>query len=338
MSSYLFVLGRNPQLSHLELETVYEKKPIHKSEKCVILELDKKPDIATLGGIVKICEIVDEIHYKGKKNAFYWGLSDYDKDGYGEALRKTLQKQFVKQKLKAIYKRESERPSVVNKYRLLDAVVCDGFLAKTIAAYNPDEVVQREEKKPVNDFMIASSARLARIMINISNAQKKDVLLDPFCGVGVVLQEATLKGLRVIGIEKDSLTAKKARRNLHWLKRGNWEIIEQNSTQLADHVMECDVVVSEPYMGEFLDKIPTKKQAHRIARGLEDLYARVFEQIAIVLKKGGRIVFVLPYFKTREGDVLRVSFKHPFFERARVAYEHEGTKIGREVVVFENVK
>ncbi len=335
MAKYLFILGRDWQLSLLELESFYGQVFEHSSKKCIVISLDKKPDIKNFGGVVKI-GLVGEVEYRGKSNTFYWGVSDYDETGEAEFLRKKLSKSFRAEKLKAIYKPNSKSPSVVKKYKLLDVIVCDGFIARTVSCYNAKEVIQREENKPEKDFMSSSSARLARIMINLSGAKRNQMLLDPFCGMGVVLQEALLKGLRVTGLEVNKETARKCKKNLYWLKRSNWEVINADSRQLSEYIVECDVIVSEPYMGPFLDKIPTEKQAWRVKRELEELYTEVFSEIKKVLKKGGRAVFVIPSFRTKEEKILNISFNHELKEISRTHFNVGKSKIVREVVIFEN--
>ena len=45
--------------------------------------------------------------------------------------------------------------------------------------------------------------RLAKILINLSEVKDEEILLDPFCGIGVILEEALLQNINVIGIDKD---------------------------------------------------------------------------------------------------------------------------------------
>lgn len=337
MTEYLFVLGRDAELSKLELKSVFEKEFKHESSKCVIIELDKAPNVMNFGGIIKV-GIIEDIAYLGENNTFFWGISDYDKNGEADFLRKDLQKKFKKEGLKAVFKKDAERPSVVCKLGLFDVILCDGFIARTVSCFDPSEIIQREKSKPETDFLISSSVRLARIMINLSKAKKDEILLDPFCGVGTILQEGLLKGLKVIGIESDAETAKKCKRNLHWLKRTGWEVFKNNSRNLSKVVISCDVCVTEPFMGPFLDNIPTRKQAFRTKVNLDSLYESIFSEIYEVLKPEGLFVFVMPSFRTNKNEIIKLSFNHKFKEIARVPFNVSSSRIVREVVVFKNTK
>ena len=61
--------------------------------------------------------------------------------------------------------------------------------------------------------------RLARMMVNLSSCGKGKVLLDPFCGVGTILQEALLEGASVIGTDANAWCVKASEENLDWLAR-----------------------------------------------------------------------------------------------------------------------
>ena len=65
--------------------------------------------------------------------------------------------------------------------------------------------------------------RLAKILINLTGIKQNQVLLDPFCGTGTLLQEALLRNINVIGIDKEKTMINKAERNLKWLKK-NYKI------------------------------------------------------------------------------------------------------------------
>ncbi|MCG2719179.1 MAG: site-specific DNA-methyltransferase, partial [Nanoarchaeota archaeon] len=63
------------------------------------------------------------------------------------------------------------------------------------------------------------SIRLARILINLSGAVEDSVLLDPFCGYGILLQEAMLMGLNVFGIDRSYECVNASEINIRWLKK-----------------------------------------------------------------------------------------------------------------------
>ena len=65
MNKYIFILGKNPELSQLEITSLFPQKNIYyKSDQCLIIESDEL-NIANiqkrLGGTIKIGEFIEEI-------------------------------------------------------------------------------------------------------------------------------------------------------------------------------------------------------------------------------------------------------------------------------------
>ena len=91
---------------------------------------------------------------------------------------------------------------------------------------NPKDYKNRDENRPKFDEKKVVSIRLAKILINLSQARYE--VLDPFCGCGTILQEGLLKKLDVIGIDKD---ISDVRANLNWLRekfhtKNNFKVIK----------------------------------------------------------------------------------------------------------------
>ena len=64
--------------------------------------------------------------------------------------------------------------------------------------------------------------RLARMMVNLSACTAGKTLLDPFCGVGTILQEALLEKAMVVGMDVNPWCVKAATENLEWLVQRVW--------------------------------------------------------------------------------------------------------------------
>ena len=92
------------------------------------------------------------------------------------------------------------------------------FVARTLAVHDPFEFQKRDIGRPVQRKIFSIPPRLAKIMVNLASCLPGMVLLDPFCGVGAILQEAMLNGAQVIGMDIDSWCAKAAEKNLEWIK------------------------------------------------------------------------------------------------------------------------
>jgi tRNA G10 N-methylase Trm11 len=159
------------------------------------------------------------------------------------------------------------------------------------------------------------SVRLARILINLSGVKSEQRILDPFCGLGTILQEAMFMGLDVYGIELDKKRYGQIIENLQWFKK-EYDIknefkIKLGSAKRVKYFFKknsVSAIVTEPYMGPFMKKMPGKKKAVSIVKKLEDIYEGMLYSAKDVLKKGSRIVMVVPRFQTKEG-VVKVGIK-----------------------------
>lgn len=254
-----------------------------------------------------------------------------------------------------------------------EVLLCIGkeevWIGTTVAVHNPFEFQKRDIYKPNQRKIFAMPPRLARIMVNLSACTSGKVLLDAFCGVGTILQEALLEGAVVVGMDINSWCVKATEENLGWLKReygledADFRVVQGDIGRLAEKIGQeaVDCTVSEPDLGPALRQVPTGPYAQRIIEKLEPLFFGFIEQAYRVLRSGGRLVLVTPYIRTRSGQAVTMpigerlaacGFRrvHPFsidiFSKAGVDEHHlidisslvemdERHKIGREIHILE---
>ena len=243
------------------------------------------------------------------------------------------------------------------------------FVAATVAVHNPFEFQKRDVGKPVQRKIFAIPPRLARIMVNLAACTEGKTLLDPFCGVGTVLQEALLSKVKAIGVDINRWCVEATSRNMKWLKdeytleNADYRVLRGDVYNLSQKIgwEQVDGVATEPDLGPALRQVPTTSYALRIAEKLEPLYFGLLEEAYKVLKSGGRLVLVSPWIKTRSGKpvtmgieekAVEIGFEHVYpFKReffaedtatpenlmsmASLVDAEERHKIGREVHIFQ---
>jgi tRNA G10 N-methylase Trm11 len=255
--------------------------------------------------------------------------------------------------------------------RSAEVLFCIGrgnaFLSATVALHNPFEFQKRDIYRPVQRKIFSIPPRVARIMINLASCLPRKTLLDPFCGVGTILQEAMLAKAQVIGIDKNRWCVEASAKNLEWLQREygletvKYQVMVGDARSLTDKVVEgsIDCIVTEPALGPPLRDIPTESHAKRIISDLEPLYEGFLNETYKTLKPEGKAVFVTPYIRTRKGSfqsldvkekARRIGFKviPPFREvRANDSWKRELAgvcslvdieerhKVGREIHVIQ---
>src|SRR5690606_35926256 len=93
------------------------------------------------------------------------------------------------------------------------------LLAQTVAEQDIDAYSARDQQRPKRDAKVGMlPPKLAQIIINLASGKLKltpgETLLDPFCGTGVILQEAKLIGYDIYGSDLESRMVKYTKENL----------------------------------------------------------------------------------------------------------------------------
>jgi len=324
---YLFILGRNQELSIAEIKS-YLRRTENSFEEIGLIkngilisvgrELEKN-EIDFLGGTLAIGQVIcsgDEnrfmkeiektMIYSGTKNNFNYTVWDFSEKF--EDFREYLKKRFREEKLKASFKgltneinmQEGENeliPSsrtIDEEYFLFENKEINYF-GKIIQKCDYKKLSERDMKKPVRRESLAISPRLAKIMINLSEVKKGEKLIDTFCGIGVILQEALLQGIEVTGVDRDKNAIEGAKENLKWFgfDSKKYSLINFDSTRVD--LREFNVLVSEPDLGDILKKTPTKERAENSLKIFEKLMVQVINNVK--RKVSGRIVFTSPYIR-----------------------------------------
>jgi len=197
-----------------------------------------------------------------------------------------------------------------------EVLVCAGkdetWVATTVAVHNPFEFQKRDVYKPNQRRIFAMPPRLARMMVNLSGCTPGKTLLDPFCGVGTILQEALLEKAMVVGADSNAWCVKAANQNLEWLTKEyelqnpDFRVVQSDVSKLTQKIGRetVDCIVTEPDLGPALRQVPTGPYALKIIQKLTPLYFGLAEEAHNVLRTKGRLVLVTPYIITRSGQTV----------------------------------
>jgi len=334
----------------VNLKDNYQWKVKKISNEVLILEIEKDLDCQKLqkklGGTIKIGKVFKTIKESRKikikffldslkfdKPKIYFGFSLYKLDN--QVKLKNFRKQIknialdIKKILKekrissrwVTSKKRTLSSVIIQKNKLLNQGVEFCFLVEKKMIYlGKTKSCQEFERYEFYDFARPNRPiekgllppKLAKIMINLSQTLKNEVILDPFCGSGTILQQAILLGYKnIIGADKDKNAVKATEENINWLinklkqkqRFKNIKFFLSDVREISKKIFpkSIDAIVTEPYLGPI--KI-TSNKLPLIINQLSNLYINAFKEFKKVLKPNGKVVIIFPVFRL---------FKKPIF-------------------------
>ncbi len=187
-------------------------------------------------------------------------------------------------------------------------------IARTMAVQAFEDFSERDFGRPAADAKSGMlPPKLARMMVNLASAPKNEALLDAFCGSGTILTEAATLGFKkLIGSDISERAIADTAKNLEWIKaqrhiQGEAKLFVSDVKFLPEKLPKESVsaIVSEPYLGPPLRGGESDQKIHFEYLELMGLYRRAFAAFAKVLKPGGKVVFVFPFFGNKHVNILR---------------------------------
>jgi tRNA (guanine10-N2)-dimethyltransferase len=190
-----------------------------------------------------------------------------------------------------------------------------------LAEIQPKPFVERRPRKKPFFHPSAMNSKLARCMVNLAHAREGAYLLDPFCGTGTTLLEATLIGVRAIGVDVQRRMADGARQNLKHFGLKSEVIIVADARKLP--LTRVDCIVTDP---------PYGKSATTLRSTTKAIVGGVLTSASELLGKGQRICIASP--KTIDVKTIGMQLGYRHLE-SHFAYVHRS--LTREVAVFEKM-
>jgi tRNA (guanine10-N2)-dimethyltransferase len=205
-------------------------------------------------------------------------------------------------------------------------------LARTRAVQDIDSYTLRDRGRPKRDARVGMlPPKLAQIIINLSSGQADPhdlTLLDPFCGTGVVLQEAGLMGMKVYGTDLEPRMIDYSEKNLEWLmEKFNVTFpvtLERGDATTHDWQPSVTTVAGETYLGRpFTDKPAPEVLAQTISE-VNLILKRFLTHIAAQLAPGTRLCLGVPAWQTSADQFKRLPLIDQMSELGynQVRFEH----------------
>lgn len=235
------------------------------------------------------------------------------------------------------------------------------ILSQTISVQDIEAYGARDQARPKRDARVGMlPPKLAQIIVNLAAGPASKqvgasrlVVLDPFCGTGVILQEALLMGYNVIGTDNEQRMIDFTNENIAWLKALHPTITGSVQTSLADATefiwpTSIDAIASETYLGRALPALPTPDILQKITNDVNVILTKFLKNLCPQLKTGTRICLAVPawrngssFTKLRLIDHLtEMGYNYLEFQHARskdLIYWREGQIVGRQLLVLTKI-
>ncbi len=333
---YLFQLGRQPEISQAELESVFSFFSLEYTIKelknpNLFVEIKTAFDPITLmnrlGGTIKIArhvgegkkpeeiaEIIEALQLDGK---IQFSLSGNNAKNLALETKKIL-----KSNGRSVRYIEANNTATILHNSLVqksgDFTLTSNGIFVTEAIQPIEDWGERDFGRPGRDSKSGMlPPKLARIMINLAggkNVNQNNIhdqkILDPFCGSGTVLMEALLLGYtNIVGTDLSDKAIMDSKVNTDWIQEH-----AQMEKQYTPRIYQCDVkrlgekmeaesvdlIATEPFMGKPLRGSERKEELLKQTQELKNLYIQAFQGFQRVMKKNTSIIFLVPRFKYKQ--------------------------------------
>ena len=219
----------------------------------------------------------------------------------------------------------------------------------------------RDQQRPKRDARVGMlPPKLAQIIVNLATGGLKTedrgpnmnsvTVLDPFCGTGVILQEALLMGYSAYGSDLEPRMIEYTNENLRWLEETR-DIHVDGATEVADATnhnwreIPFGAVAGETYLGRPFSSEPNPATLQQVMSDVHVIHKKFLQNLATQTKPGFRLCLAVPAWMTRGGvkhlktlDSLeelgynRLSFVHA--DNQDLLYYRKDQIVARELLVL----
>ena len=362
---YLAVLGRLPKISVAELECLFESVRPSTDWRLATFESAITPDINRLGGTLKLgVEIAGgfnkliELLMNLPEGKITLGVSDFRKNtrafkAQGEALKlkKILQRngrsvRVLENKDAVLSTATSHHNQLAEKKNHVEIIMTDFGNFNLIGVQNISEYAKRDQARPARDAKVGMlPPKLAQILINLCGPLEKDArLLDPFCGTGVVLQEAYLMGYKPVGTDLEPRMIDYSRKNLDWLGYQNSELAVGDARNFE--WKNVTAIAAEAFLGQPMSQPPAEIKLKQEKERCQEIILGFFKNLAPQITPETPVVLAVPAWLRPDGVYSRLNIldeveklgynvkKFDNLEPSDLLYCREGQIVAREIIVL----
>ena len=336
---HIAILGRQPALGMAELEQLYGSTAVRWFSDSTAIIDSPAFDFERLGGTQKAGRVVSELRgdwrqvsmklvsayaqaWADHEGKITLGISAYgfkttprDVQKTGIILKGKLKERGVS--LRLIPNADTALSSATSHHNKLglsdnhvELIIVRGangaaVIAESVGAQNITALAARDQGRPKRDAFVGMlPPKLARMMVNLAPV-KAGRILDPFCGTGVLLQEAALLGYDVYGTDLVPKMVQFTKANLDWLIDTH-HVTPGVTLDVGDAMTyhwrtPVDAVACEAYLGQPFSAPPSPGKLTEVRGNCNHIISEFLRNIAPQLAPGTPLCVAVPAWRDSAG-------------------------------------
>ncbi len=228
-----------------------------------------------------------------------------------------------------------------NKVELLVVKGADGrvIVTESTGAQNITALARRDQERPARDAFVGMlPPKLAQIMINLTGLPSSNIsdehtpaktILDPFCGTGVLLQEAMLLGYSVYGTDLSEKMVRYSRDNLNWLQESRHMVspwyLHEGDAMTTSWRQPIDAIACETYLGQPFSAPPSPQKLEEVRGNCNHIISAFLKNIGQQITAGTPLCIAVPAWRDTQGHVTHL----PLINKL--------AQLGYEQIVFKSI-
>ena len=351
------ILGRQPALSLAELESYFGKdKLLAHDQFCAIIN-QTQANINHLGGCLKLAQVDFELkscnfnsiasrlknYYIQKlpsqaQGKITLGISCYGLDiqlrqikDLGLSLKFQLPSvRLVPNQTLALSTATVYHNKLSSSPKKVELIITNingiTYVGRSIGVQDINAYVNRDRKRPKRDARVGMlPPKLAQILVNLSRPQPYHLqphwrLLDPFCGTGVILQEASLMGFGISGSDLEPRMIDYTKINLEWLNANLKPSLSVGNARTHRWQPDFDCVASETYLGYPFKSIQSSRIINQEASKIESLLSTFLLNLRSQIQPATRVCIAIPAWLEHNESYRDLALSQPL-NLKRLGYE-----------------
>lgn len=234
------------------------------------------------------------------------------------------------------------------------------IIAESIGAQNITALAKRDQTRPKRDTFVGMlPPKLALMMYNMAIGKSQSIvnkklnqpaILDPFCGTGVILQEAYLRGAKIYGTDLNPKMVNYTQQNIAWLTKSQaYKLhIQQGDATIHtwNYANELNAVICETYLGQPFNSTPNPTKLEQVKGNCNNIISNFLKNIHSQINQKTALCIAIPAWRDTEINTIhrlplikRIDkLGYNLHNKKPLLYFRENQIVARDILILTKIK